>query len=231
MNQRGTKGHAIYSLLEGALLLIAGILLLVFCENRDAYSVALTVVGIMILITSSLNLVFDIIVTLHSPVTSPVSMKRGTLFNFSLELALGIALIIGGNTFREAGNGGDILRVFNFGALFIGLTLNVLGGLALLYSIIWLVRAPKEYKFGAIATFVVAALCVTFGILVLVLIWNSGDDALMRFIFIFAGIFLIILSLLSLGVGIFELTQKNRVSIVEHVEDNERKDGGEDSAE
>ena len=227
MNVRGTKGHAIYSLLEGLLLLIAGILLLVFCENKDAYSVALIIVGIVILVSSSLNLIFDIIVTLHSPVTSPVSMKRGTLFTFSLELAFGIALIIGGCTFQSAGNGGDILRVFNFGALFVGLTLNVLGGLALLYSIIWLVRAPKEFKVGAIATFVVAALSITFGILVLVLIWNSGDDALMKFIFIFSGVFLIILSILSIGLGIFELTHKPNERIVE----NEREENSEDNAE
>jgi len=208
MFDKGTRAHGVYTLIESLILFVAGILLLVFRENRDAYSVALIAVGIMVILSSALNLIFDFLMTIQNPVVGAATAKRGTLTTFSLELALGIALIIGGVSFNQAGNGGDILRVFNFGALFVGLTLIVLGALFVLYGIIWAVRAPKGTKLSCVGTFILAALIITFGVLVLVFIWNSGDDALMRFIFIFGGIFLLLLGFFGAATGLIEIIRK-----------------------
>ena len=220
MFQKGSKAQGVFSLIEGLLLFTAGILALIFCDNRDAYSTALIAVGIVIITFAAINLLSDLIVTLIHPINAAVMTKQDSIGTYALELALGVALIIGGVTFNNQGYGGDILRVFNFAALFVGLLLIILGGVFAIYATAWVIRAPKNFKSSAIIPYIIAVLTITFGVLTLVLIWNSGDDAIMRFLFIFAGIFLLLIGFFRAIGGIFLIIRGGKEETVEYI-DNE----------
>lgn len=212
MFAKGTKAHAIYAIIEALLLLTGGILALVFCNNKDAYAVALTAVGIVVVVSAALNLLFDLIFTVARPIEAAVMSKQSSITAYSLELALGIALIVGGVTYANSGYGGDILRVFNFAALFIGIALIVLGGSFAIYATAWVIRAPKELKRTSIMPYFLAIITITCGILVLCLVWNAGDDAMMKFLFIFAGIFLLLIGFFGLIGGILELVHGKKAN-------------------
>ena len=57
-----------------------------------------------------------------------------------------------------------------------------------------------------------AIITITCGILVLCLVWNAGDDAMMKFLFIFAGIFLLLIGFFGLIGGILELVHGKKAN-------------------
>ena len=218
MFKEGTKAHAVFTIIGALLLLVGGILALAFSANKDAYATALIVVGIIVLASGALRLILDIILSIVSPIDAAVMSKQNNIATYSLQLALGIALIIGGISYRDAGHGGDILRVFNFASLFIGIALIIVGGIFAIYATIWVIRAPKGYKGSSISAYLLAVVTIVSGSLMLALVWNAGDDAMMSFLFTFAGIFLLLLGFFNLIGGIFELVQKKKANdFVENV--------------
>nr|MCR5490583.1 hypothetical protein [Bacilli bacterium] len=120
-------------------------------------------------------------------------------------LALGIAFCVAGAQFKDYG-GAEILAVFNFIALMIGLILVVAGGIYFIYATTYVVRAPKEAKIGCLVPYIVAAVLIALGVVTLVLIWNSNE--LMKLIFVIAGIILLVVGALYLISGILELLGK-----------------------
>jgi hypothetical protein len=206
MFKQGTRAHAVYSIIEAVLLFVVGILALVYRANVDAYSATFTVLGVLIIIAAAFGILMDVILTAIAPNFSLVVMsKTGSIVTNSMELAIGIAFVIAGSQFNQYG-GAEIVSVFNFGALFVGLAMIVAGGIFLIYSTMFLIRAPKENKKGCIFPFAVAVGLLTFGILDLALVWNA--DKIMEYVFVIAGILLLAMGVGYLVYGILEFLGK-----------------------
>ena len=206
MFKQGTKAHAIYSIVEAVLLFVVGILALVFRANADAYSVAFTIVGVMVIVVAALGILADVIMTFLVPaVHMAIMSKTGSIITNSLQLAIGIALCLAGSQFADYG-ASDAIIVFNFAALFIGVALVVAGGLFFIYAAAFLLRAPSALKKQCIFPFVISAVILTIGILDLCLVWNSNH--LMELIFVIAGIIMLSLGLAYLAYGVLELLGK-----------------------
>ncbi|MCR5078342.1 MAG: hypothetical protein K6B65_00225 [Bacilli bacterium] len=209
MFQKGTKGHAIYVMVEAVLLLVLGILAIVFRANYDAYAVVFIIAGVFITLAAALGLTFHVIFAAKSPADHRFfNAVTGSLVSNALELTLGITLIIAGA--ELTGNGGSasagIFAALNFAALFGGIVLIVYGAVYAIYATAYIVRAAADAKKAAILPYVIAVLAITAGILLLVLVWNS--TSLMEILFVMVGIACIAISALLLVVGILELVGK-----------------------
>ncbi len=209
MFQKGTKGHAIYTIVEAVLLLVLGILAIVFRANSDAYAVVFIVGGVLVTLSAALGLLFHVLFAAKSPADhSFFNSVTGSLIGNSLELALGITLIIAGA--QLAGNGGTaaagLFAALDFISLFGGIVLIVYGSIYAIYATSYIVRASGSAKKAAILPYVIAVLTIVAGILLLTLVW--GSSKLLEILFVLVGIVCIALGALLLIVGILELAGK-----------------------
>ena len=95
MFQKGTKGHAIYTIIEAVLFIVAGILALAFRENTDAYAVAFIIVGVLIILSAAIGIIAHAILAAANPAVHQLfDAKSDSLLTTVFELALGIALLI-----------------------------------------------------------------------------------------------------------------------------------------
>jgi hypothetical protein len=207
MLKRGSIGWAIWNIVESLLILTAGILALVFCESTDAYAVALITVGSIIVADAGLRLILDVIQAFIAPDAALVRANYGEAGASAMELALGIAFILGGVAFQGNVNGrADILAIFNFAALFASLVLIILGSIIFIYGLVYLCK--KAGVVNSIVVMLGGAILITLGALMIVYVWNS--DELMKFIFIFAGIVLLIVGVFALLGTILTLLGKGK---------------------
>lgn len=186
MLKRGSIGWMIWNLVEAVILVAGGILCCVYCNNTDFQKTVLLIVGILVTLDAALRLALGVIDIIR--IGNQAVMKTDYLqaFTGSLELALGIILIL---SYTEAAS---LEVIFKFIGLFIGIFLITVGVVALIYATVYIVKKLNTMV-GNIFSIIGAALVITIG--VLAIIYLTKQDTIML-------IFLIIFGLILIGCGV-----------------------------
>ena len=102
----------------------------------------------------------------------------------------------------------DVIQAFIApdAALFASLVLIILGSIIFIYGLVYLCK--KAGVVNSIVVMLGGAILITLGALMIVYVWNS--DELMKFIFIFAGIVLLIVGIFALLGTILTLLGKGK---------------------
>jgi hypothetical protein len=98
-------------------------------------------------------LLFDVLGVFKTPVGTLVSTNYAAVLTGAFEMAIGIAVIMIGNSDN---NQNDV--IFQFIGNFVGITLIAIGALVAIYAIIFMVRKAQNVV-TSIVQIVVAALC------------------------------------------------------------------------
>lgn len=204
MFKKGSVSWAIWNYVEAALLVIGGILCMAFSGNADLQKWALIILGIFVIVDAGLRLVLDVINVFELRFGTVVTTSYASAVYGSLELAVGIALIVIGNDLSTGS------AIFTLLGNFIGILLIVLGSIALIYGIIFLARKIQTVGYS-ILTLVVGALGITAGILCL--IYLTGSNVIQLSLIVF-GLLALLVGILLIATTTIALTSKHKVEKV-----------------
>ncbi len=144
---------AIWNYVEAALLLVAGICFLIFCQNETLRNIFLILVGTILIADGSLRIVSDFIPLFR--ITDAKSLHFANIVPGAFELALGITFV-----------STEILNVIGILATFIGILMIVGGVFLVLFGIAFIVK--KFYSlYLPIVEIVLGAVLIVLGSLVL----------------------------------------------------------------
>ncbi len=186
MLKRGSIGWIIWNLVEAVILVAGGVLCCAYCNNADFQKTVLLIVGILVTLDATLRLTLGVIDIIRIGDLSVMKTDYLQALTGSLELALGIILIL---SYTEAAS---LEVIFKFIGLFIGIFLITIGVVALIYATVYIVKKLNSL-IGNIFSIIGAALVITIGVLTIV--YLTKQETIMLF-------FLIIFGLLLIGCGI-----------------------------
>ena len=192
MLKRGSKGWAVWNIVEAIILGAIGVLCVIYSGNQDLQKWILIVLGILVIIDASCRLLFDVLGVFKTPVGTLVSTNYAAVLTGAFEMALGIAVIMIGNSI----NGSDDANktIFQFLGNFVGIVLITIGALVAIYAIIYIVRKAQNIA-TSIVQIIVAAMFITLGILSIIFLRDNA----MRVALITLGIILMIAAIVLLA--------------------------------
>jgi hypothetical protein len=168
MLKRGSKGWAVWNIVEAIILAAIGVLCVVYNSNPDLHKWILIVLGILVILDASCRLLFDVLGVFKTPVGTLVSTNYAAVLTGAFEMAIGIAVIMIGNSDN---NQNDV--IFQFIGNFVGITLIAIGALVAIYAIIFMVRKAQNVA-TSIVQIIVAAMFITLGILSIVFLTDKS---------------------------------------------------------
>ncbi len=186
MLKRGSISWLIWNLVESLILIAGGVMCVAFCNNADFQKTALLIVGILVALDATLRLALGVIDVIRIGDKAIMRTDYIEAATGSLELALGIILIL---SYQESAS---LEVVFKFIGLFIGIFLITVGAVAIIYAIVYIVK-KMNLLIGNIFSIIGAAIVIALG--VMAIIYLTKQDTIML-------IFLIILGLVLIAVGI-----------------------------
>jgi hypothetical protein len=197
------KLWVVWQFIEAAVLLACGIVTVCFANNQDYYFVIGIVVGIVIIVDSSLRLAMHFLGSNNE--------DAGSLLAVVGELTLGILLVSAPSI---------LMPIFT---LFSGILLLAIAGVAVFDAIARLIG--KKGKVAVpVVELIVAALLIVAGILIVVSYANNGKDAT-TIILILVGIILMVLALAEVIITIQMISdaKKAKKAIKETIQPKEEK--------
>lgn len=186
MLKRGSISWLIWNLVESVILVAGGVMCIVFCNNTDFQKTALLIVGILVAVDAALRLTLGVIDVIRIGDHTVMRTDYVEAATGSLELALGIILIL---SYTESAS---LEVVFKFVGLFIGIFLITIGAVAVVYAIVYIVK-KMNLLIANIFSIIGAVLVIALGVMAIV--YLTKQDTIML-------IFLIILGLVLIGSGI-----------------------------
>jgi glucan phosphoethanolaminetransferase (alkaline phosphatase superfamily) len=168
MLKRGSKGWAVWNIVEAIILAAIGVLCVIYNDNADLHKWILIILGILVIVDASCRLLFDVLGVFKTPVGTLVSTNYAAVLTGAFEMAIGIAVIMIGNSDN---NQNDV--IFQFIGNFVGITLIAIGALVAIYAIIFMVRKAQNVV-TSIVQIVVAALFITLGILSIIFLRDKS---------------------------------------------------------
>lgn len=186
MLKRGSISWLIWNLVESVILVAGGVMCIVFCNNTDFQKTALLIVGILVAVDAALRLTLGVIDVIRIGDHAVMRTDYVEAATGSLELALGIILIL---SYTESAS---LEVVFKFVGLFIGIFLITIGAVAVVYAIVYIVK-KMNLLIANIFSIIGAVLVIALGVMAIV--YLTKQDTIML-------IFLIILGLVLIGSGI-----------------------------
>ena len=120
------------------MLIAAGVLCLVFCNNEDFQNACILAVGIIVVLDALLRLVLDVVSVVSSGDATLIKTSYGQAITGSLELATGAILIMVGANKTDAG------IIFEYLGWFIGILMIVLGIILCVYAGLRPLAAPAN---------------------------------------------------------------------------------------
>ena len=185
MFKKGGIAWIVWNILFAALFMTLGIVTCVNSGNSDFQNVVILIAGIIVIVDASLRLLTLALTIIASKAEKEISTQVARAAASSSELAIGILLIL-----VSQGQSAYLVVLFQYLAYFIGILLIILGAVAVLFSVVFLIR--KVSTMGAkIGGIIIGALLVTGGILVLV---YANQEAMLQIFFVLFGILLILIA-------------------------------------
>lgn len=199
MFRKGKIGWTIWNIVEGLLLITAGLLFCIYSKNTDFQATCILIVAILVIVDAALRLTLNVISVFGLGDLKLIKTDFAAAVSGTGELSLGIGLIFLQQDFSK----GEIL--FEAIGRFVGIFLIVLAAIVAIYGIVYIVK--KLQGMGvSIAYFIFAAICLTLGILALIYL-TKGENVRM-FFFIAMGIILLVA-----GISVIYLTIEFLVEI------------------
>ncbi|MBE6127085.1 MAG: hypothetical protein E7182_03825 [Erysipelotrichaceae bacterium] len=205
MFKRGSIVMTIWNLIVAAGLIALGIATCVNNGNQDFRNVMIMIAGIFVIVDAGLRILTQVIQVVRFQHGVMVRTDLASAVTGASELAVGILLIM------VSQNSTDMIVVLQYLILFVSILLITLGGVDIIYSIVFLVK-----KVGSLArnifSLIFGALVVTGGVLILVYATNEG---MLQFIFVLFGIGFILSGIGVLILAIAFAVAARRASKVE----------------
>ena len=178
MFKRGSVVMTIWNLVVAAGLIALGIATCANNDNPDFRNVMIMIAGIFVIVDAGLRILTQVIQVVRFQHGVMVRTDLASAVTGASELAIGILLIM------ISQNSDNMIIVLQYLILFVSILLITLGGVDIIYSIVFLVK-----KAGSLARNIVSlifgALVVTGGVLILV---YATNEAMLQFIFVLFGI-------------------------------------------
>lgn len=184
-------------IIEALILVVAGVLAIIYYDNKDFYNIIFIIVGAFTICDALLLGTRYFIEPLD-----PITRGKG-LGLASCELAVGIVLCIKPNLLPDV-----ISQVFG---LFLGVYLIAMAVILVVQGFIKIYTKFKPVL-AIIADFLLAAICVALGVLV---IYYYSSDVFFKVVFIIIGVFLVLTGI---------LVAASSFRPVDHKDDKEDKD-------
>lgn len=184
-------------IIEALILIVAGVLAIIYYDNKDFYNIIFIIVGAFTICDALLLGTRYFIEPLD-----PITRGKG-LGLASCELAVGIVLCIKPNLLPDV-----ISQVFG---LFLGVYLIAMAVILVVQGFIKIYTKFKPVL-AIIADFLLAAICVALGVLV---IYYYSSDVFFKVVFIIIGVFLVLTGI---------LVAASSFRPVDHKDDKEDKD-------
>lgn len=183
MFRKGKAGWLTLNIIESLLLLVAGVLCLVFCNNRDFQNACILAVGIIVVLDALLRLVLDVVSVVSSGDATLIRTSYGQAITGSLELASGAILIMVGANKTDAG------IIFEYLGWFIGILMIVLGVILCVYAGVYIAKkaGPGGKNVGLLLA---GLLLIAVGILTIVFL--TDQSTILTIFFIVFGLCLLL---------------------------------------
>ncbi len=192
MLKRGSISWVIWNIVEALLLIVGGVLCWIYCNNADFQKTILLIVGIILAFDALLRLILGLVDVIKVGDVRIVKTDYIQAAAGAFELSLGILLIL----FYTQGTSVEIL--FQFLGLYIGIFLTAVGAVALIYSLIFMIRRLNNFAMN-FASFLSGGIILACGILAI--IYLTKQETIMIMFLVILGI-----SLVSSGLGLLALT-------------------------
>ena len=183
MLKRGSIGWVIWNVVESLLLIAGGVLCWIYCSSADFQKTALLIVGILLLTDAALRLTLGVVDVLKIGETAVYKTDYIQAVTGSLELALGIILIL---SYTEAAS---LEVVFKFVGLFLGIFLITIGAVTLIYAIVYLIKKLNSIFLNS-ASILGALVLIAGG--VLAIIYLTKQSTIMTIFLVILGIVLVV---------------------------------------
>ncbi len=189
----------IWNIVVALLFVGIGVLTCAFSNNTDFQNTIILIVGIVLLVIAGFQILRIIVAGDETTISADLSIAGVT----ASEIALGIVAILVSKDMTSAA------AVFKYLGYFLGIILLSIGGIFIVYEIVFLVR--KKHKLPvAIATFIGSLIPIGLGILVLVFL--NDQERFLTFVFVCIGILFILLGLGYLALAILKIRKERALA-------------------
>ncbi len=192
MTKKNSPIWTIWNIVVALLFVGLGVLTCAFASNTDFQNTILLITGIILLVIAGLQIIFQVLRIILAGDETTVSADLSIAGVSSTELALGIVVIMVSQNIASA------QIVFQYLGYFLGILLVSVGGILIIYEIVFLVRKLHAIARGII-TMLVSLIPVALGIVVMVFL--SDEKNFLTFFFVCVGILFILI-----GIGYLALT-------------------------
>ncbi len=198
---KGSLASTVVGIVEAVILIAVGVVCIA-CSSEDWLTTGIFLaVGIIVTLFGTAKLALNVVPVFKARTLSEEEkvlfkgyFSTDMIMAGSIELIIGILLIV-----LYATNPGILASLMSFIGYSIAITLFVIGGTFILFATAFLVS--KIYKvFAAVVYYVLSAILIAVGILIIVFVAQGGDFRTV--IFIATGIILAILGILFLVITI-----------------------------
>lgn len=187
MLRKGSVLWLIWNILVAAIFVTLGIVSCVNAGDTDFQNVVILIIGIFVIVDATFRLLFQVLRIFVGKNITIVAADYAQAAVASSELAIGIVLILASQEMAA------LEALFKYLSLFIGILLVTVGAIAILFSIILIVKKARSMLLN-ILTILGGAIGITAGILVMVYLGNQNN--FLQVFFIVVGIFLIVIGAL-----------------------------------
>ena len=189
MLRKGSVLWLVWNIIVAAIFVTLGVVSCVNAGNADFQNVVILIIGIFVIVDASFRLLFQVLRIFVGDHLTIVAADYAQAAVAASELAVGIVLILASQEMAT------LQALFKYLSLFIGILLITVGTIAVLFSIVLIVKKARSLILN-ILTIVGGAIGITAGILVMVYLGDQTN--FLQVFFIVVGIFLMILGLLVL---------------------------------
>lgn len=203
--KKSTLWWSIWNIVVALLFVGIGILTCAFSSNTDFQNTIILIVGIVLLVIAGLQICFQILRIILAGDETTVSADLSIAGVTASEIALGIVAIMVSQEMTSA------QAVFKYLGYFLGVVLLSVGGILIVYEIVFLVKKKHKLPLG-IATIIGALIPIVLGILVLVFL--NDQERFLTFVFVFIGIIFILAGIGHLVLTILKMRAKHVIDEV-----------------
>lgn len=192
--KKGGVLWVVWNYVEAALMLVAGILAIVFSDNKDLQNTILLIVGCFLIVGGFLKILMNFLPILSA--TDKKALNYDFVIGGAVELALGVTLV--------AMPGSAASYIVSFLSTFIAIILLVTGGVFLAFAIAFII----DKLFGLVMPIIEIILGLGFIALgVVVLVYMNNEAVFFRIVLIITGAIMAI-------TGLALIIETTRVMIV-----------------
>ncbi len=191
MIKKGGIVWTIWNIVVAAIFMALGIVTIAKSGDTDFQNVIILIMGIIVIVDAGLRLLTQVLQFITVNGEKVLKTDLGAAIAGASELAVGILLICVSRNQAELG------IILHYISLFAGILLITMGGVAIAYSVIFIVK--KYYNLPVnIGLIVAGAAVVTAGVLILV---YATNEAILQAFFVLFGLLFVLV-----GLGLLILT-------------------------